>query len=269
MSHIEDIRPKDISDSRDIPGIAKALNEFEEWTRTQQIESGSISWTVPIGTLRIDNFTAIRYLPSDLSRYEELIPSYPMVPLKQVAKLTKRGVRIKLDEEGNLPVIGPGAIRPMILDASNIESTTEDNLPSRPVTVKAGDIVLNNIGMHLGSVAMIDEDVAGSYISQHVLLIRPDTSRILPEYFAAALNSDYVRPQIERRATGSIMPALSVSRLTDITIPLPDLATQQRIVAAIVRARDDLAQKREQLERAEARFENMIRRLSSGIEVEE
>jgi hypothetical protein len=266
MSHVDDVKFEDSFDSRDIPQTSKVLDDFEEWNEAQQLRPGSVSWVVPIKDLRIDNFTATRYRPFELAGYDKLTSPYPMVPLDRVTDFIRRGTSIKLDEAGDLRVIGPGAIRPMMLDISQIGSTSESNKLSRAITAEAGDVVLNNIGTHLGAVAVVNETVANSYVSQHVVLIRPDISKILPEYLAAAINSDYVRPQIKRIATGTLMPALSVQRLRDVEIPLPDLAVQRRVVMAIEKAHDKLKQKREQLEHAEAEFQDIVRRLSTGVE---
>lgn len=264
MSLIEDIPAEDKFNSREIPQVSSVIDSFVEWVEVQQVRTGS--WTVPIQRLDPDNWTTTRYLPTGLTKYPDLTSSYPTAPLGELTESIQRGSSIKLDEKGSLPVIGPGAIRSMSLEADGMGSTVKENLSSRSITVQEDDLVFNNIGSYLGSVAIVDEELAGSFASQHVVVIRPDNSKVLPEYLAAALNSGYVKPEIERRATGTVIISVPTTQMFDIKIPLPELETQQDIVKAVKRAKANLHEKRRQLEQAETNFERVIQYLSATEE---
>ncbi len=184
-----------------------------------------------------------------------------MLPLKQVTSFIKRGANIKLDANGKIPVIGPAAIRAMILDTHGMGQTTEDGLPPQSLTVQPGDVLLNNIGIYLGNAAVVSEDLEGSYISRHVILIRPDAAQILPAYLAAAINSNYVQTQIQQRATGSVMPALTIGRLEEVTVPVPDFDIQREVIQKIENAQKNLIQAQENLSKAENIFTGLIQKL--------
>jgi N-6 DNA Methylase/Type I restriction enzyme R protein N terminus (HSDR_N)/Type I restriction modification DNA specificity domain len=261
MAQVKEIAIKDTFDCLEIPQIANILEDFERWTISKQIKSDSLSWVVPINNLDLDNLTVKRYKPSEDSASKQFKSSYQTIPLRQLTKLIKRGVNIKLDTTGSVRVIGPAVIRPMMLDTHSLGQTTEEKLPPQSLTVQIGDILLNNISTYLGVAAVANEEVEGSYISRHVILIRPDTSQVLPGYLAAAINSEYVKPQLQQRATGSIMPTLSLERLADVTIPVPNLHVQQRIIDTIDKARNDLLQAQKQYHNAESRFLRAIQSL--------
>lgn len=261
MSSVDNFTSKDSFDSKDIPQVARVLRDFDDWVAKRYVGADSKSWSVASGDLDLDNFTTNYYEPSRLSEVGRLEPQYQLVSLEQITRRNKRGTGIKLDEQGGLRVIGPAAIRPMVIDVSKLDLTSEDKLPPNSFTVSAGDLVLNNIGTHLGAAAVVTEEAAGSYISRHVILITPDSAVVSAEYLAAALNSEIVKTQIRQRATGSVMPSLSIGRLADIKIPLPDVETQQRIIETVERARDALLRAEEEFHKAESHYAGLLQNL--------
>jgi type I restriction enzyme S subunit len=65
----------------------------------------------------------------------------------------------------------------------------------------------------------------------HVIRIRPDRSRIAPEYLNAYLNSPVEQDEVQARSrTTSGLRSLSVGRIKQIEVPVPGLAGQRRIV---------------------------------------
>jgi hypothetical protein len=260
MSHIDVLPVRDTFDSREIPELFKVLEAFKQWDEERKLTGDSIHWTIPIHDIDIDNLTVNRYKPISSANDEHPESLYPTVHIKDVARLVKRGASIRLEELGELLVIGPACIRPMILDIGSAGRTVQEKIPSNSLTVKIDDVVLNNVGTYLGAAAVVKE-ANGSYISQHVILIRPDSSIILSDYLAAALNSAYVKQQIEKVATGSIMPSLSLKGLDEIKIPLPNLETQQRIVSKINNEYSAFIHAKKQYLEAEKKFTNSIKYL--------
>jgi SAM-dependent methyltransferase len=262
MAQIKEMPVKEVYDCRTISEVSNVLSSFQTWLQNGQTPTGVNHWIIPKHKLDTNNLTATHYLSSETNVQDALSSSFSMVRIDELTKLIKRGTGIRLDEQGDISVIGPGAIRPLDLDISGLGRTTEHNLPSRTVVAEVGDVILNNISMYLGAAAVVSLEAAGSYLSQHVILIRPDQSQILPEYLAVALNSDFVKPQIQQMATGTIIPALSVVRLSEILIPLPDMEVQKKIVSRIDGARILVLNAKSQLTLAERLFSEMISRLT-------
>jgi hypothetical protein len=66
--------------------------------------------------------------------------------------------------------------------------------------------------------------------ASYFFVIRP-TSRIVPEYLSWYLNLDSTRRMLSRYASqGAHMPIIRRKVLEDVEVPLPDVATQRRIV---------------------------------------
>jgi type I restriction enzyme S subunit len=173
-------------------------------------------------------------------------------------------VTIKLREYGDIPVIGPAAIRPLELTLSAINKTSSVDLPANAPTVEAGDVVINLIGNHLGEAALVGADLAGNYISVHVALVRPDRSKIYPEYLAIALNGEYVQRQIAQLFTGALIKGLPLNKIKKITLPLPSLNAQRQIIDVISRAHTALDNAKKELSVLETRFSDLVRTVTSG-----
>jgi len=257
MSSIEEVALSDTFHSSEIPQIERTLTAFQNWT-TRRSEPSDESWLTRTKHVDINNLTVNYYRPSERQIHKE---TYQIVQLKQVTTLRKRGTGIKLNDQGTIPVIGPASIRPMTLDLNRFDTTSEEQLPSTIRRAKADDVVINNIGTHLGEAAVVGADAEGNLLSRHVILIRPNRAVVTSDYLAAALNSSYVKTQIDQRATGSVMPALSIERLETVEIPLPDLKTQKRIVEQIKQAKQSLAKAESELKQAELNWSDAFERM--------
>lgn len=260
MSHIEVLPTRDTFDSQEIPIVSEVLESFKQWNANGVIPESSPSWHVSVNDIDIDNLTANRYKPTSNSENNHPESLYPLVSIRDVAKLVKRGTSIRLEESGEILVVGPACIRPMVLEIDSVGKTVQEKIPPNSITIKINDVVLNNVGTYLGAAAVVKE-ADGSYISQHVILIRPDISVVIPDYLAAALNSDYVKQQIEKIATGSVMPSLSLKGLDEIRIPLPNLDIQQQVVNRINSRLSALSHAKQQYLEAETRFVDSIKYL--------
>lgn len=242
------------------PDAARVVEEFRRWMD---------NWAPPthVNTTVIDrpdldpaDLTAQHYL----ARREagNLEPDrYPRVRLGDLATLIKRGSPLRLDESGDVRVIGPAAIRPLRLDAARLERTRSSGVPRNALIARAGDVVMNNIGKYVGAAAVVEQDAEGAHVAQHVILVRTDEARILQDYLAVSLNSREVRSQVDRMAMGTVIPALSVARLADLMIPLPDLPTQRALARSAVEARQALQQAQAALDRAEEVLTSMLSKI--------
>lgn len=66
----------------------------------------------------------------------------------------------------------------------------------------------------------------------HVIRIRPNTQQIDPEFLNAYLNSPAGQDEVQTRSrTTSGLRSLSVGRIKQITVPVPSMSEQRRIVA--------------------------------------
>lgn len=94
----------------------------------------------------------------------------------------------------------------------------------------AGDILFS-ITAYLGSVAVVEGDWVGGYVSQHVALCRVDTSRVLPRFLGWAMLSTSGQNQLRQGAEGGTKQQLALDDIRDLQVPLPSLAEQHRVAA--------------------------------------
>ena len=122
-----------------------------------------------------------------------------------------------------------GSISPDLKDIQHVSP------PSGAEGVRTGVIsndILISITADLGRVALMTDIRESTYINQHIALARPGPG-VSPRYLAWYLTSDAVQKQWMRQQHGATKLGLGLRDIRSIDTPLPPLAEQERIVAAI------------------------------------
>lgn len=92
-----------------------------------------------------------------------------------------------------------------------------------------GDVLLSKNGT-IGITKVIDWDKEFS-IFVSLCLIKPDTSKVLPEYLTEVVGSEYVMNQVRKRSKQGTVTNLHLEEIRDFDIPLPDMNRQKKIVS--------------------------------------
>lgn len=111
----------------------------------------------------------------------------------------------------------------------------------RAVT-QEGDLLFS-ITAYLGSVSVVDSADAGSYVSQHVALVRLRARRFLPRYVGYVALSVFGQQQLALGAYGGTKIQLSLEDIKSFVVPRPSLSEQEQIVREL----DDLLADTDQL----------------------
>lgn len=92
------------------------------------------------------------------------------------------------------------------------------------------DIVIAIRGTILKS-SVVTEPVQGSISNQNTVFFRSKSKEVNPLYLAVLLRSEYFEklPSFRERQSTTTLPAIRVTDLRNLEIPLPDLLTQDRI----------------------------------------
>lgn len=107
--------------------------------------------------------------------------------------------------------------------------------------VKNGDIVISCSGT-VGKVTIIKEDDPKGIISQALLILRVDESKVLPEYLKYFFSSQEGYNAIVSRSSGSVQVNISKREVIEqIPISLPTISEQEKIVS-ILKSIDDKVQ---------------------------
>ncbi|HEM3473894.1 TPA: restriction endonuclease subunit S [Streptococcus suis] len=102
--------------------------------------------------------------------------------------------------------------------------------------VRRGDVFFTRTSEtkeEIGKTSVLLEDIEGGVFSGFVLRARPKTDLLLPEYCAHCFNSSFFRKEIVRYSTYTTRALTNGSTLSKLTIPIPPLSIQERIVQVL------------------------------------
>jgi len=133
------------------------------------------------------------------------------------------------------PDIGRGRL---ILETANrVSKETFEKWTIRGVP-KAGDLILAREAP-VGNIGIVPENV-NVCCGQRTVHIRPDTSKIDPEYLVYLMNGDEIQGKIKGQSQGATVAHLNMEDIRALVLPeLPPLLIQRKI-ADVLSAYDDL-----------------------------
>ncbi len=97
---------------------------------------------------------------------------------------------------------------------------------------RRGDVLYSAVGATLGIPALVDCDEAFCF-QRHVAILKPSRARITGEFLWHMLRSRTVFEKAWSSTTGSAQPTVPLHAIRELTIPLPPIAAQRRIVAEL------------------------------------
>ena len=95
-----------------------------------------------------------------------------------------------------------------------------------------GDLLFS-ITAYLGSVAVVDEEWEGAYVSQHVALCRLDLSRVDPRFIGWFMLTTGGQDQLNEGAAGGTKMQLALDDVRCLSVPVVPIDQQERIAASI------------------------------------
>lgn len=104
-------------------------------------------------------------------------------------------------------------------------------LPDEKKITKTGDIVIKLSTPY--DAAMVDESTAGCIVPSFCAIIR-ESGELDKGYLLSFLNSEYCKDQLRQQVAGAVMSILSVGKVGNAIIPVPDMGTQKRIATEYV-----------------------------------
>ena len=98
-----------------------------------------------------------------------------------------------------------------------------------------GDILMSLTG-NVGRVGRFPKELLPAYINQRVCRVMPKNEKLDVNFLFHFLNSNMFENDAVRNSAGAAQLNLSTNWLAEYEIPLPNLATQQRIAAILDQA---------------------------------
>jgi len=93
---------------------------------------------------------------------------------------------------------------------------------------KVGDVIVRLSNPYIA--AYINEETEGAVISSLFAILRPKGNQVLSEYASIFLNSDYMKRQYHRDASGSALQMIKTSSLKDYKVIIPTKEKQKAII---------------------------------------
>lgn len=108
------------------------------------------------------------------------------------------------------------------------------------VAVEVHDVLLNITGDSVARCAQVNARILPARVSQHVSIIRPDSTKLDPHFLKYYL----IAPQVQRHllqlaSAGATRPALTKSMIESLPVFAPTEISEQRAIAGILGALDD------------------------------
>ena len=98
--------------------------------------------------------------------------------------------------------------------------------------LEIGDILFSATGT-IGEMAVVKSPPTNWNIKEGVYALKPNSLLVLPSYIRYILSTDELKKQIRDKTEGSMVQSISMKGLRQITIPVPSLSEQARIVAIL------------------------------------
>ena len=118
--------------------------------------------------------------------------------------------------------------------------------------VKPRDVLLNITGASIGRACSVPDDFAEGNVNQHVCIIRPNQSRLLPNLLAAYLFTPNMQREIRFEQSGASREGLTLQSIRNFRVIVPPLPEQAAIIEHLDKATadidDTMARARRQIE---------------------
>lgn len=120
-----------------------------------------------------------------------------------------------------------------------------------------GDILITRTG-NVGRLALVTGDHGGWLFHPNLVRLRlPDGGSARASYLAAYLGSGAAQDWIRTRASGSVIPSVSIRTLGELPVPLPPYEEQQ-VIGATLAALDDKIRAHTEIARATGEYRNAL-----------
>ena len=113
----------------------------------------------------------------------------------------------------------------------------ETHLRQKNTELQFNDVLLNITGASIGRSALVDKQIVGGNVNQHVCIIRTKEN-LVPSFICSFLSSNYGQRQIDSFQAGGNRQGLNFEQIKSIKITIPSKDEQIKI-AKLLRAIDE------------------------------
>ena len=100
--------------------------------------------------------------------------------------------------------------------------------------LEVGDVLFSGTGT-IGETAVITEEPSNWNIKEGVYTIKPDQTRIVPQFLRYLLTSEQMKTAYMKKVAGGTIKSIPMAEMRKLLIPVPSIDEQKRIVLLLSR----------------------------------
>lgn len=100
--------------------------------------------------------------------------------------------------------------------------------------LEVGDVLFSGTGT-IGETAVITEEPSNWNIKEGVYTIKPDQTRIVPQFLRYLLTSEQMKTAYMKKVAGGTVKSFPMAEMRKLLIPVPSIDEQKRIVLLLSR----------------------------------
>ena len=181
--------------------------------------------------------------------------------IKVGSGVTPKGGETVYKKEGHPFVrsqnVGLGVL--LLEDIAYIDDTT--HIRQKNTELQIDDVLLNITGASIGRCAVVNEQIAGGNVNQHVCIIRTKDNLVSP-FLCNFLLSNYGQKQIDSFQAGGNRQGLNFEQIKSIKIGIPCLKEQSKIAKTLQLLDERIATQNKIIEKLQSLIKGIAHRVA-------
>ncbi len=160
-----------------------------------------------------------------------------------------------------LPIVRPVDLTSKVIGLRNLKRIAPELAESYKRSALQGGELLLCVRGTTGVVSIAAPELAGANVTRGIVPIRFNRSLMLPEFGFYAICSGPVQSQIRAKTYGAALQQINIRDLRELTLPLPPMAEQRRLVAELDAEWAQMEAVRSLIPRFEAKIQRVLDRV--------
>ena len=139
--------------------------------------------------------------------------------------------------------------------------TNEFHIKNKKSIVKKNDILVARHG-ESGKACLVDCDIDANCLN--IVIIRPDTNTINPQYLKEIINSESVIKQVNNSIVGSVQNVVNTKTIAELKMAIPSIEEQEKIVLILSEVDDKIEEYENKKQKLEELKKGLMQQLLTG-----
>lgn len=167
--------------------------------------------------------------------------------VKDISQNIQYGHTAKATDSGNAGFLRITDIQDGMINWSGVPFVEVSEKELTKYELQKNDLVFARSGATAGKSILIDEPPKNVIFASYLIRIIPNQLIVFPKYLALFFQSPMYWSIVMQNASGAAQPNINGTKLGEFSVPLPNLAEQQRVVEALDALNDKTTQLKTEL----------------------